>query len=78
MSETQDGVPSDDVPVDDVPVDEVSVDEVSIDDVPVVDEAVREALRLLDGLPERPLAEHVAVLDAVHGALQDRLAEAQG
>ncbi len=42
------------------------------------DAAVDEALRVLDGLAERPLTEHVAAFDAVHGALQDRLAEAQG
>ncbi len=42
------------------------------------DAAVDEALRALDGLAQRPLAEHVRVFDAVHGALQDRLAEAQG
>jgi len=44
----------------------------------VGDAAVDEALRELDGLARRPLAEHVRVFDAVHGALQDRLAEAQG
>lgn len=42
------------------------------------DTAVDEALRSLDGLTERPLPAHVAAFDAVHGALQDRLAEAQG
>jgi len=42
------------------------------------DGAVDEALRSLDGLTDRPLPAHVAAFDAVHGALQDRLAEAQG
>lgn len=45
---------------------------------PGANAAVEEALRVLDGLAERPLAEHVAAFDAVHNALQDRLAEAQG
>jgi len=42
------------------------------------DDAVDEALRELDGLAERPVREHVAVLEAVHGALSDRLAEGHG
>lgn len=42
------------------------------------DAAVDEALGVLDGLADRPLTEHVAAFDAVHSALQDRLAEAQG
>ena len=42
------------------------------------DAAVDEALRALDGLADVPLPGHVAAFDAVHGALQDRLAEAQG
>ncbi len=42
------------------------------------DAAVDEALRALDGLAALPLPGHVAAFDAVHGALQDRLAEAQG
>lgn len=30
------------------------------------------------GLADAPLSRHVAAFDAVHGALQDRLAETQG
>lgn len=41
------------------------------------DQAVDEALRVLDSLAERPVREHVAVFEAVHGALADRLAETQ-
>lgn len=32
------------------------------------------ALGRLDGLQERPVAEHVAIFDEVHRALQDALA----
>jgi hypothetical protein len=39
------------------------------------DQAVDEALSALDRLDGRPVREHVAVFDAVHGALADRLAE---
>ncbi|MCL3861979.1 hypothetical protein [Actinotalea sp. K2] len=39
------------------------------------DPSVDAALTVLDGLADRPVREHVAVFDAVHGALQDRLAE---
>ncbi|MDM7830924.1 hypothetical protein [Cellulomonas edaphi] len=50
-------------------------------DGPVVpltgDHAVDEALTSLAGLDEHPLRAHVAVFDAVHGALQDRLADAE-
>lgn len=42
------------------------------------DHAVDEALRELDRLRGRPVKEHVAVLEAVHGALSDRLAEGHG
>ena len=42
------------------------------------DAAVDEALSRLAGLEEQPLRAHVAVFDAVHGALQDRLADAEG
>ena len=35
---------------------------------------VRAAVGLLEGLQDRPVAEHVAVFDAVHQALQDALA----
>ncbi|HUR15337.1 MAG TPA: hypothetical protein VM097_12705 [Mycobacteriales bacterium] len=38
------------------------------------EEAVASALALLDGLEERPIAEHVEVFDAVHRSLQDALA----
>lgn len=39
------------------------------------DDAVDQALTALDGLTDRPVREHVAVFEAVHGALADRLAE---
>ncbi|WP_426595411.1 hypothetical protein ACPPVS_07555 [Cellulomonas sp. McL0617] len=42
------------------------------------DAAVDEALSRLDGLEDQPLRAHVAVFEAVHGALQDRLADAEG
>ena len=42
------------------------------------DDAVDQALSALDGLEDQPLRDHVAVFDAVHGALQDRLADAEG
>lgn len=42
------------------------------------DATVDEALRTLEGLAERDLREHVAVFDAVHRALSDRLADGQG
>ena len=41
------------------------------------DDAVDEALTRLVGLEDQPLRVHVAVFDAVHGALQDRLADAE-
>ncbi|WP_250445755.1 hypothetical protein [Actinotalea sp. C106] len=39
------------------------------------DQAVDAALSTLEGLGDRPVREHVALFDAVHGALSDRLAE---
>ncbi|MBO3085928.1 hypothetical protein [Cellulomonas fengjieae] len=42
------------------------------------DDAVDEALSALAGLEEQPLRNHVAVFEAVHGSLQDRLADAEG
>lgn len=36
--------------------------------------AIEGALAELDGLVDRPLAEHVAVFERVHGALGDALA----
>ena len=42
------------------------------------DDAVDQALSALAGLEDQPLRDHVAVFDAVHGALQDRLADAEG
>lgn len=42
------------------------------------DDAVDQALSVVDDLGARPLREHVEVLDAVHRALQDRLADAEG
>jgi len=47
-------------------------------DGPTGDLHVDEALTRLRGLDDAPLREHVAVFDAVHGALQDRLADAEG
>ena len=48
------------------------------DAVATSDDAVDEALSRLVGLEDQPLRAHVAVFDAVHGALQDRLADAEG
>ena len=48
------------------------------DAVTTSDDAVDEALSRLVGLEDQPLRAHVAVFDAVHGALQDRLADAEG
>lgn len=42
------------------------------------DDAVDEALTRLVTLDVAPLAQHVAVFDAVHAALQDRLADTEG
>jgi hypothetical protein len=39
------------------------------------EQAVDEALRRLDELAERPVAEHVAVFDDSHRQLQDALAD---
>ncbi|MBO9556678.1 hypothetical protein [Cellulomonas sp.] len=47
-------------------------------DGPTGDPYVDEALTRLDGLADAPLREHVAAFDAVHGTLQDRLADAEG
>lgn len=42
------------------------------------DPAVDEALRTLDGLEDADLRTQADAFDAVHGALQDRLADAEG
>jgi hypothetical protein len=69
--------PTDDAPVrshDDAPAE-------STGDAPAEstgDAAVDEALTLLASLDAQPLRGHVAAFDAVHGALQDRLADAEG
>lgn len=42
------------------------------------DDAVDEALRRLDVVEALSLPEQVTVLEAVHGALQDRLADGEG
>ena len=42
---------------------------------PAPEEAVDAALAALDGLDERPLAEHVAVFEQVHVALGAALAD---
>ena len=41
-------------------------------------ERVQRALAPLDGLPERPLVEHVAVFEDLHTALSDALAGPSG
>ncbi|GAA1410734.1 hypothetical protein [Oerskovia paurometabola] len=41
------------------------------------DDAVAAALGRLDELAEAPLTHHVAVFDAIHEALQARLADAE-
>ena len=42
---------------------------------PEPEEAVEAALAALDGLTDRPLAEHVAVFEQVHAALGHALAD---
>ena len=42
------------------------------------DEAVEQALALLDELDSCPVGEHVEVFDTVHRALQDALASLDG
>jgi len=42
------------------------------------DALVDEALSRLGSLDGLPVREHVAVFDAVHAALQDRLADVEG
>lgn len=49
-----------------------------MDEVSTGDDAVDEALRTLAGLGDEPLRTHVLAFDAVHAALQDRLADAEG
>ena len=44
---------------------------------PTGDGAVDAALTRLSELDRLPVREHVAVFDAVHGALQDRLADVE-
>ena len=44
---------------------------------PTGDAAVDDALTQLSGLDSLPVREHVAVLDTVHAALQDRLADVE-
>lgn len=46
--------------------------------VPTGDGSVDAALTRLAALDGAPLSEHVAVFDAVHAALQDRLADTEG
>jgi len=41
---------------------------------PAVDEAVASAMAALDGLADRPLAEHVEAFERVHATLTDALA----
>jgi hypothetical protein len=42
---------------------------------PTPEEAVDTALAALDGIADRPLAEHVAVFEQVHAALGSALSE---
>ncbi|NDL61072.1 hypothetical protein F7O44_28785 [Phytoactinopolyspora sp. XMNu-373] len=42
---------------------------------PTGDATVDQALRTLDGLEGRPIHEHAAVVEGVHQALQERLAD---
>lgn len=42
------------------------------------DDAVDAALTRLEMIDGAPLAQHVALFDAVHAALQDRLADTEG
>ncbi len=45
---------------------------------PTGDAVIDAALAVLEDLEHRPLAEHVAVFEAVHASLGQRLAEADG
>lgn len=45
------------------------------EDAETGDQSVDAALSALEGLHGRPVREHVAIFDAVHGSLSDRLAE---
>lgn len=47
----------------------------TVDAATTGDPTVDAALTVLDGLDERPVREHVAVFDGLHGALADRLVE---
>jgi len=48
-------------------------------DVPVTgDDVVDDAVALLQGLDDVPVAERPEVFDAVHRTLQDRLADVEG
>jgi hypothetical protein len=49
----------------------------AVADPPTGDAAVDEALSRLGELDGLPVRDHVAVLDAVHAALQDRLADVE-
>jgi hypothetical protein len=42
------------------------------------DAEVDEAVRALDAIQQLPVHEHATVVEGVHRALQDRLAESQG
>lgn len=52
-------------------------DATPVDGLVTGDDPVDQAMTVLAGLAERPVREHVAAFDAVHGALADRLAETQ-
>lgn len=53
----------------------MSEDVTDVTDTGTGDAPVDEALRELEGLRARPVRDHVAVFETVHGALSDRLAE---
>ncbi len=52
-------------------------DVLSANGEPTGDAAVDAVLTLLGSLGDQPVHEHVAVFDAVHTALQDRLADTE-
>jgi hypothetical protein len=62
----------------DQPADEPAAEGPEVDEQAVTDPRISAALERLEGLAERPPAEHVEVYEEVHRVLQESLAEAQG
>ncbi len=56
---------------------DASTGDASTGDASTGDAAVDDALARLEDLDDLPVREHVAVFDAVHASLQDRLADVE-